>query len=140
MREGDAAAPASHGICMDCLHGTFEVPIESVDSLTPQELDRLPAGLVRLAPDGTIFHYNQAESRLSGQDPLQMIGKNFFTVAPCAAVKGFKSEFDDLVRQGSGRAAFSWIFEFPSGKVFVNITLVKDADDHYVNLFVRTAQ
>ncbi len=140
MREGDASLRPSHGICVDCLHGTFEIPVESVEALTPEELDRLPRGLVRLTPDGTIAFYNQAESRLSGRDPLQVLGRNFFQVAPCAAVQGFKSEFDSLVSAGEGRSSFSWIFEFPRGKTFVNITIVKDPSDEFVNLFVRTTE
>ena len=51
---------------------------------TPDELDRLPFGVVAMGPDFTVEQYNRAESELSGLTPTRVIGRNLFTsVAPC---------------------------------------------------------
>ena len=139
MRSGDVSARPSHGICMDCLPTNFSVPVETVESLTNEQLDELPRGLVRLAADGTIRRYNRGESEISGLNPSSVMGRNFFEVAPCTAVKEFRGEFEALVAEGSGERAFSWIFEFPAGRTFVTITMTKDPDDPCVSLFVSRA-
>jgi photoactive yellow protein len=55
-----------------------------LETAAPHELDDLPFGLVAMAHDGTVEHYNLAEARLSGLTPDRVIGRNFFTaVAPC---------------------------------------------------------
>lgn len=137
MRQGDASKRPSHGICLDCLPSNFAIPIESLDSLTKEQLDELPRGLVRLSHDGTIREYNRAESELSGLTPSSVAGKNFFfEVAPCTAVQNFKGQFESLVAEGAGERSFNWIFEFPTGRVFVSITMTKDPLDPYVSLFV----
>ena len=51
---------------------------------TAVELDTLPFGVVAMALDGTVEHYNLAEGKLAGLKAERVIGKNFFTaVAPC---------------------------------------------------------
>lgn len=51
---------------------------------TAAELDTLPFGIVAMALDGTVEHYNVAEGKLAGLTPSRVIGRNFFTaVAPC---------------------------------------------------------
>jgi photoactive yellow protein len=49
------------------------------------DLDALPFGLVAMAQDGVVEHYNCAEADLSGLTPGRVVGRHFFTsVAPCA--------------------------------------------------------
>lgn len=51
---------------------------------TAAELDSLTFGVVAMALDGTVEHYNVAEGKLAGLTPGRVIGRNFFTaVAPC---------------------------------------------------------
>lgn len=51
---------------------------------SPAALDGLAFGVITLAPDGTVEHYNHAESRLAGLTAGRVVGRNFFTaVAPC---------------------------------------------------------
>lgn len=51
---------------------------------TAVEIDALPFGVVTMATDGTVEHYNAAESRLAGLTQNRVLGRHFFTaVAPC---------------------------------------------------------
>ncbi len=48
------------------------------------DLDALAFGLIAIAYDGTVEHYNLAEAAAAGLTPARVIGRNFFTsVAPC---------------------------------------------------------
>ena len=49
-----------------------------------EALDALDFGVVTMAPDGTVEHYNVMEGRMAGLTPSRVVGRNFFTsVAPC---------------------------------------------------------
>lgn len=55
-----------------------------LDRATPQEMDGADFGIVRLDSAGVVGFYNLYESRLSGLNPEDVVGKNFFLeVAPC---------------------------------------------------------
>jgi photoactive yellow protein len=55
--------------------------LEAVDA---DGLDALPFGLVAMARDGRVHHYNTAESRMTNLIPERVVGRHFFTaVAPC---------------------------------------------------------
>jgi photoactive yellow protein len=47
-------------------------------------LDALPFGVVRMARDATVLHYNATESRMAGIPAEKVLGRHFFSqVAPC---------------------------------------------------------
>lgn len=50
---------------------------------------------------GGILHYNAAEGDVSGRDPAEMVGKNFFEdVAQCFDTREFKGRFRKGVESG----------------------------------------
>ncbi len=58
--------------------------LDTLESVSPGQIDDLEFGLIVMDRDGTVIGYNQAESRLSGLPPDQVTGRNFFTdVGPC---------------------------------------------------------
>ena len=72
--------------------GQAAAPVDATDpgllawleGATAAELDGLPFGVVAMAPDSTVQHYNLAESRLAGLAPGRVVGRPFFSgVAPC---------------------------------------------------------
>jgi|GEM_PF-625293 photoactive yellow protein len=73
------ARPAETGI-------GFDAPgmlawLEGADAAA---LDALDFGVVRMAPDGTVLHYNLWESRMAGIGVERVLGRHFFSqVAPC---------------------------------------------------------
>jgi photoactive yellow protein len=55
-----------------------------LEAAAPIDLDALHFGLIAMAQDGTVEHYNAWEGQLSGLTPERVVGRQFFTsVAPC---------------------------------------------------------
>ena len=98
---------------------------EDLLSLTQDEVDALPFGLITLDPDGTIVAYNKAESELSGLDPGRVLGRNFFEqIAPCTAVKEFAGLYREMVSSGTTQSwEFNFLFRFAAGDKRVHIQL-----------------
>jgi len=67
-----------------CVASFDDVSIAELESLSPDELDALPFGVVGMAASGETEIYNATESRIAGLRPARVLGKPFFTeVAPC---------------------------------------------------------
>lgn len=99
--------------------------LAEIGTLSPQELDLLPFGAIRLSTDGTITSYNQAEARLAGKEATSVIGKNFFReVAPCTRVKRFYGAFEEGVKRRELSEVFDFIFAFPTGARDVRIRMI----------------
>jgi photoactive yellow protein len=68
-----------------CLPG-FDAPglFAWLEQAAPGDLDRLPFGVIALARDGTVEHYNKTESARAGLSAQRVVGRAFFAaVAPC---------------------------------------------------------
>lgn len=91
-----------------------------MDKIIPQlrledqeALHALPVGTIALDISGQILFYNRAESLLSGFDPKDVVGKNFFhEVAPCTRVQEFYGAFVAGVARGELRHKFYFCFRF----------------------------
>jgi photoactive yellow protein len=94
------------------------------------DVDALPFGLIAVDAGGTIEQYNAYESKLSRLAKERVIGRNFFTdVAPCTAVKEFQGRFERFAAAGGeGAESFDFVFAFPFGRQFVNITFLRGAN------------
>ena len=94
-------------------------------SLTQDDVDALPFGLITLDAEGIVVGYNQAESALSGLDPERVLGRNFFEhVAPCTRVKEFAGLYRDMVSAGKTQSwEFNFVFRFATGDKRVHIQL-----------------
>jgi photoactive yellow protein len=83
-----------------------QVPVDAVyaaDALSVAELDALPYGMIQLDTRGTILRYSSAETRLSGLEADECVGRNFFDeIAPCTHVHEF---FRSLPARRGGAAA-----------------------------------
>lgn len=99
-----------------------------IDSMTQEELDRLPFGIIQLDDTGCIRHYNDYESQLAGVPRASVIGKNFFTeVAPCADVQEFAGRFREGVQSRSLDVRFRFRFAFRPRPRDVLVTLYYSA-------------
>jgi photoactive yellow protein len=68
---------------MDCKFTDIAL-LDRLEEADDAALDTLPFGVVAMSEDGTVRSYNVAESRLSGLEPANAIGRHFFSsVAPC---------------------------------------------------------
>lgn len=114
--------------------------LESIDRMSPEELDALPFGAIRLDKDGTILQYNMTESKLTGRDPKRVIGRNFFTdVAPCTNVQAFAGRFREGVAKGDMHAIFPYRFDFEMAPRDVTVTLFYSQQTGTAWVFVREA-
>jgi photoactive yellow protein len=98
----------------------------AVGRLSPEELDRLPYGLITLDSNGRVLHYNDTESRLVGLPRERVVGKSFFAdVAPCTRVREFEGRFTELARDPVRVRvqSFDFVFRFARGEHHVSIVL-----------------
>lgn len=120
-----SGANVSHGVCSDCIGDLLDLPVSDVYDLGPQEVDRLAFGLIEIDAEGIVRNYNAAESRLSGLEPDDVIGRNFFTeVAPCTRDTEFERRWRRLREEGEGRDEFTFVFRFQTGHRIVQVRAV----------------
>ena len=116
--------------------GTDEVD-KALKGLGNSTLDELPFGAILLDPSGKIKAYNNAESRLSGRNAEDVIGKDFFRdVAPCTNVKGFKDKFDEGVRSRNINTVFEMVFDYKMTPTRVRVHM-KNAEDGDLWVFTK---
>ncbi|MEA2489181.1 MAG: hypothetical protein QOH21_973 [Acidobacteriota bacterium] len=115
--------------------------LESIGRMNEAELDGLPFGAIRLDKDGKVLSYNAAEGKITGRDPKQVIGKNFFTdVAPCTNVQAFAGRFREGVGKKDMHVIFPYRFDFQMAPRDVSVTLFYSKQTDTAWVFVREAQ
>jgi photoactive yellow protein len=93
-----------------------------------EALYEAPFGVVRLDDDGTVEFYNRYESELSGVDPSDAVGKNFFTqLAPCSNNQLFQGQFEKGVRRDRLDERFTYTFTYKMRPTLVDVRLYRDA-------------
>jgi photoactive yellow protein len=93
----------------------FQTPnlAAAIEALSPEEIDRLPFGVVGLDADGSIRVFNQTEARLSGYRNRPAHGRLFFIdVAPCMNNGYFKGRIDKALKAGTLDISFSFVGDF----------------------------
>jgi photoactive yellow protein len=87
--------------------------VRLLDTLSREDLDELPVGIIQLDRDGTVLQYNETESSLARFQRADVLGRNFFReIAPCTAVREFQGRFEEGVRRGDLEATFGYRFRF----------------------------
>jgi len=114
-------------------------PVENLESLTSEQLNRLPFGAVRIKVDGEIISYNETESSISSKKADEVIGKNFFhDVAPCTKVAEFQGKYLMMRRHAANaREQLKFIFKFEGGAMLVNVVLLYDAISDHGSILVQ---
>lgn len=114
---------------------TTEAIAERLDGLDDQELDELDFGVVRMTHDGVVIAYNRAESRVSGMQPENVKGRNFFVqVAPCTNnyLVAERYRQDDELDE-----VLDYVFTYAIVPTPVTLRLVKRAESSWCYLLVR---
>ena len=79
--------------------------LSAADTMSSEELDTLPYGMIQLDATGRILKYNAVESRLAQLPQETTVGRKFFSeVAPCTKVQQFYGQFKEGVLREIGRA------------------------------------
>lgn len=98
--------------------------LASADSMSGDELDQLPYGMIQLDATGRILKFNAVESRLASLPQQQQIGKHFFTeVAPCTKVQEFYGRFKEGVVREEMDTSFQFHFAFKQNPRDVTVRL-----------------
>lgn len=123
------AGPAV-GFCAGCAAELDLVPIDDLTQVPASEIDRLPFGYIALDRAGVVLRFNAYESRLSGLQPRDVIGRHFFReVAPCASVQEFAGRYERMVEEDQvASVRFRYVFRFRGGERLVQIFLAYVAD------------
>ena len=104
--------------------------LKKITSISEEELDALPYGVIQLDAQGTILRYNAHESQLSGLNKQKVLGKNFFRqVAPCTDVQEFHGRFLEGIAAGELHCTFRFHFAFKKRPCDVTITLFYNQRD-----------
>ena len=94
--------------------------------LTNDQIDDLAFGAIQLDRDGTVLAYSRAEGRLTGRDPKDVVGRNFFTdVAPCTRRPEFHGRFVDGVKSGKLSTVFDYTFDYRMNPTRVRVHMKK---------------
>jgi len=91
------------------------------------QLDGAPFGIIKVDDQGTVEFFNQYESDLSGMDPDEVTGRNFFTqVAPCTNNRLFRGRFKKGVRRGELDETFTYTYTYKMRPTLVDVHMFRD--------------
>lgn len=93
----------------------FDAPelARAVETLSPQEIDALPFGAIRLNEAGLVTFYSEAERKLSGSGDRTRLGREFFgQIAPCMDNEAFRGRIEEAKRRGTLDLEFTHIGDF----------------------------
>jgi photoactive yellow protein len=112
---------------------------EQLRNANKEELHDAPFGIIRLDDDGIVEFYNRYESELSGVDPDDAVGQNFFTqLAPCSNNQLFQGRFEKGVRKGRLDERFTYTFTYKMRPTLVDVRLYRDeAGQNWVMIHKR---
>ena len=100
-----------------------------VATLTAEEIDALPFGVVRLDPDGKVILFSEAEARQSGFGSRPRIGLTFFTqIAPCMNTESFRGRAERAIKAGVLDVEFSHIGDFNDADRELTVKIQSAAD------------
>jgi photoactive yellow protein len=107
---------------------------ETVHTLTDEQLDALPFGVIALDEQARVLRYNLYESRLARLDRNDVIGRHFFDeIARCTKTVEFEGRYRALLAEGGGKSVrFDYLFDFAFGAQSVAIEMVRVPTGVYV--------
>ncbi len=102
---------------------------EAIESLTPEEIDQLPFGVIGIDAAGAVRLFNKTEAHQSGYGSRPTHGKLFFVdVAPCMNNGYFRGRIDKARAAGTLDVSFSFVGDFsdPNRDLAVRVQSAKD--------------
>jgi photoactive yellow protein len=87
--------------------------VRAVEQMTARDIDRLPFGVIKLDPAGSVELFNLAERVQSGYKSRPAMGLHFFTdIAPCMNVPAVKGRIDAAMGAGEVDVEVGWTGDF----------------------------
>ena len=91
------------------------------------QLDNASFGIIKVDDEGVVEFFNKYESDLSGMDPDDVEGRNFFTqVAPCTNNRLFRGRFKKGIRRGELDETFTYTYTYKMRPTLVDVHLFRD--------------
>ncbi len=114
----------------------------TLSKMSDLQIDKLAFGAIQVDRNGKIMTYNMAEGEITGRNPKEVIGKNFFNeVAPCTNTKEFYGKFAEGVKKGDLSTMFEYEFDYKMKPVKVKVHMKKAiVGDTYWILVKRAAK
>lgn len=125
----EATAPADEDDAVDVDELNFEDDDlgEKLRHASDDQLNSTTFGIIQVDDEGVVQFFNQYESKLSGVDPEEAEGRNFFTqVAPCTNNRLFRGRFKKGVRRGELDETFSYTYTYKMRPTLVDVHLYRD--------------
>jgi len=112
--------------------------MKKVGKLSSGDLNQLAFGAIKLDGTGIIESYNVAEGAITGRDPKDVLGKNFFKdVAPCTSTPEFFGKFQSGVKDGNLNTMFEYIFDYNMKPTKVKVHMMKAMVGEGYYIFVK---
>ena len=127
--DGDAShtETSDEAVEMDDLHFEDDDLGAKLRHADDHQLDNAPFGIIKVDDEGTVEFFNKYESELSGMDPDEVTGRNFFTqVAPCTNNRLFRGRFKKGVRRGELDETFTYTYTYKMRPTLVDVHLFRD--------------
>ena len=110
----------------------------TLSKMSVGEIDKLAFGAIELDRTGRILRYNQMEGQITGRDPSEALGKNFFTdLAPCTNTPAFRGAFDKGVAAGDLNVMFEYTFDYKMKPTKVKVHMKKALTGDSYWIFVK---
>jgi len=107
-------------------------------NMQDNQLNDMAFGAIQLDAQGVILKYNAAEGDITGRNPDEVIGKNFFRdVAPCTNSKEFKGRFEEGVKSGDLNTMFEYVFDYNMKPTSVKVHMKKALTGDSYWVFVK---
>ncbi len=120
---------------------TYDDPqlARKVEQLSPDQVDSLPFGAIRIDDDGRVQYYSQAERRLSGSGNLERLDRNFFTdIAPCMDNEAYRGRIERARASGTLDLEFGHVGDFDDRTRELTVRIQSATDEGYW-IFMRRA-
>ena len=116
--------------------------LSRLGSLSQQEADQYPFGIVKLDDSGVVQLYNEyCVNNFGGYHKQDAIGKNYFTeVAPCSNNFLFSGRFNRGVQSDNLDFEFDYCFTYKILPTNVKVRLYRDPASKTNWIFVSKAQ
>lgn len=132
--DGDSSAPGDDVSSKTAITFQDDELDSKLGGASDEELNQADFGIIKIDDTGQILFFNQYESDLSGVDPEDAVGKNFFTeVAPCTNNRLFRGRFKKGLRKDHLDETFTYTYTYRMQPTLVTIHLYRDTrDDNWI--------
>lgn len=109
------------------LHFEDDDLVNKLRHASDEQLDNAPFGIIKVDDEGTVEFFNSYEAELSGMDPEEVEGRNFFTqVAPCTNNRLFRGRFKKGIRRDELDETFTYTYTYKMRPTLVDVHLYRD--------------